>query len=270
MNITQKLALLISMCAASVCGQGRRADRYTILQSPTSKVYVDPYMFRFWPKDHAGMQTRDAICPKGYTCLPNFIKPPREKMPQTPRKIAIKNIKYKPKIYIPTTAPGGGCLGLEEFNEVGLQSVHNNMYLGACTDCVDAKYRNMAMVFTSFDNPAAKWKFVDVDGKCAIKNVHLGMFLSRCVNCTANISVSLLSVSQKTIDDNSNDELWAVARKQDGTYTFKSAATGEYLSICEGCLAGQSTVTSPAALFSSSSDFSFVSWAVNVSFKKSH
>lgn len=270
MNITQKLALIAAMCSVTAYGRKSRVDKYAILQSPVNKVYVDPYMFRFWPKDKSGMQTKDAICPKGYTCLPNFIKPPKEKMPTPQKKIIIKNIKYKPKMYIPTTSPGGGCLGLEEFNEAGLQSVHNNLYLGACTDCVDAKYRNIAMVYTSFNNPAAKWKFIDVDGKCAIKNTSLNMFLSRCTNCTANISVSLLSISQKTIDDNSNDELWAVARKQDGTYTFKSAATGEYLSICEGCLSGQSTVTSPAALFSSSSDFSFVSWAVNVSYKKSY
>lgn len=264
MKIAQKLAFLVGMCSAIVCRKRTQKDKYSILQSPVHKVFVDPYMFRFWPKDQAGMQSRDAICPKGYTCIPNYITSPKEKNQPKIKKMALKNIKYKAKLYIPTTSPGGGCLGLEELDKVGLQSVHNKLYLGGCLDCVDAKYRNMAMVYTSFDNPDAKWKFIDVDGKCAIKNVQLNMFLSRCVNCTANISVSLLSISKKSIDDNSNDELWIVARKQDGTYTFKSAATGEFLSICEGCLAGQSTVTSPAALFSSSSDFSFVSWAVNI------
>jgi len=265
MQITKKIAALAVLCkaaAANVC----KSKEYSILQGSTDRVFVDPYINRFWPKDSAGISNIDPICPAGYTCMPNYI-PPVKKLPglKALKSTLMKNIKYRAKAYNPITTPGGGCLGLEMYDSVGIQSMHNGLYLARCKNCFNARYKNMAMVYSSFKNPDSKWKFINVGGKCAIKNVKTGKYLSECNRCTGSISVSLLALYRGDVNDRKNTELWEVNRKKDKSYVFRSASSGKLLSICDNCLSESASITSPASLFMTGPDNSFVKWRVWVS-----
>lgn len=265
MRVTKRITTLISIYFGSVAAETCESKKYSILQGSPDRVYVNPIASRFWPNDTAGLNNLDSICPAGYTCIPNYVAPPsKTTMPSVTRAPVMRNRKFHPKQFSPINSPGGGCMGLEDYDQVGLQSMHNNLYLGRCSDCVPARYKEMAMVYTSFNNADAKWKLLTVGGKCTIKNVASGKYISRCDNCTAAVRNSLLALFRTTIDDNTNNEIWEVNRNHDGTYAFKSASSGEYLSICENCFSERASTTSPAALFISDPDNSFSKWWVRV------
>lgn len=244
----------------------RRNNRYSILQDKSEHVAIDSYPFRYWPQDSAGLQNMDSICPKGYTCLPNYVNPPTKRQaPDDDFYRPIKNTRFSGMAYSSITAPGGGCLGLEEFEEVGIQSYETGKYLGSCLNCIESEYKNTPMVYSEFNNSNSKWKMIPQNGRCAIKNIKTGKYLSRCKNCMSPTrNVSIVALFRDTIDDNTNDDLWVVTRRVNKTYTFKSASTGEYLGVCEGCGTKKSTIKSPAGLFTTSPDLSIVIWSVNI------
>ncbi|KAH9385956.1 uncharacterized protein NEMAJ01_0852 [Nematocida major] len=272
MIITANTIILLVVCfgihRAEVC----QDKRFNILQNKNNKAYLDPYKFRSWPKDSAGMQNADSICPRGYTCLPNYIEPPvdRPKKP-TPPPPQVKNSKYRASAYAPTTPPGAGCLGLDEYDEVAMQSSQTQLYLGSCEECTgtaQTKPKNVAMVYTSFNSPDAKWKLIPVGKNCTIKNLASGMYLSVCKDCgPSTFNMPLAALFRETIDKNTNDEMWIVTRKINGTYVFKSASTGGYLGVCEKCFAQSSTISSPASVFTTSPDASFIAWSINIDAK---
>ncbi|KAI5179840.1 hypothetical protein NEOKW01_0303 [Nematocida sp. AWRm80] len=277
MKISRVAGLIALVYAGEVLGETctNNMPFYKILRGPLDKTYVDTGTNRFWPRDQVGLENQDnTICRKGYTCLPNYPSMPKPLVQKIkiPNEVMPKSAKYDGFPYIPTTPPGGGCLGLNVFPEASLQSVHTSLYAAICTDCTDAKYRSLAIVYTSFNNPDAKWVFEPKNGKCAIRNKVSGYYLSRCDNCAANITTSLGALFRKSIDDATNDELWTVTRTTAGYYTFESASgTGEFLAVCEGCLRGNTTTTSPIALFktldSVKGGVDPIFWSVNISTK---
>ncbi|KAI5189003.1 hypothetical protein NECID01_0358 [Nematocida sp. AWRm77] len=264
-KITTLISVYLGVVSAEICEN----KKYSVLQGSPDRVYVNPLQTRFWPNDTAGMSNMDSICPLGYTCIPNYIAPAKKlNIPSDIKMPVMRNKRHTAKAFNPINTPGGGCMGLEDYDEVGFQSAHNDLYLGGCNRCVPAKYKTLAMVFTSFNNIDSKWKLLNVDGKCAIKNVSSGYYLSRCDNCTADVKNTLLALFRSTIDENTNNEIWEVNRNHDGTYAFKSASTGEYLSICENCLSKSATISSPAALFTTEPDNSFAKWWIRVDSSK--
>ncbi|KAI5186610.1 hypothetical protein NEHOM01_1578 [Nematocida homosporus] len=273
-----RLSKTLSVLLAVYTGHARSEVCHINVQSrlqgaPDAPKFTKYRLYQFWPRDSLSQVRNTPNCPIGATCLPNYIMPASSFDKQTPNispiappteQTQLKNIKFHPKVYVRTATAGSGCLGLEDLGPISFMSEQTRLYLAACKDCTDASYRTMAMVYSSFDNPKAKWILTNVNGKCAIKNVASNMFLSRCKNCTANLGPDLISISAKQIIDDSPNELWNVIQKEDNTYMFQSAATGEYLAVCETCLAHNTTISSPAALFSiESNEPAYVTWAVH-------
>ncbi|KAI5159243.1 hypothetical protein NEAUS03_0128 [Nematocida ausubeli] len=272
MIITAYTVLILSLYLGAAHAEVCYDRRSNILQGKTDEIYVDSDKFRNWPKDENGMQNIDSICPIGYTCLANRNTKPskknKKKKPQKSPKKPIKNIKFKSRRFRPNDFAGEGCLGLDRYEQVGLQSAYNNLYLGACTNCTGesaTKYNTLAMVYTTFNKDEAKWKFIALNGKCTIKNVHTGMYMSRCDNCApTTFNIPMVALFREEIDDNTNDEIWTVTRKVDGDYVFKSASSGGYLGVCKDCLAESSTITLPAATLDTVHDSTSVAWSVRI------
>ncbi|KAI5186611.1 hypothetical protein NEHOM01_1579 [Nematocida homosporus] len=248
------LAVYTSPLKAAVCPP----TKYSILQADANHAYVDPNTIM-------GLN-KSSVCPPGYTCVPNyFMNSPQSMWPPKLLKYTKGPLAklHSDQIYIPTTAPGGGCHGLEELDEIALRSPHNGLYLAACKDCLTTTKKIPAMIYSSFSNPLAKWKLSVIDGKCAIKNIYYDLFLTTCPDCAPARKPTILAVDAKSIDENQNTELWEVARKLDGNFTFKSAATGEYLTNCVGCFAD--LTTKPIlTVYSTARDQSFVAWAAEI------
>lgn len=225
---------------------------------------------RFMPKDPRGRQNIDNICPIGYTCLPNYIKPSIKKLmnriKSLPKKI--RNRKYKAHPYVPTSGPSTGCLGLDNYDFVALRSPVNRLYLASCEHCThgsSAKYNTLAMVYTDFNSPEARWKMVPEDGMCTIKNLFTGKYLSRCDDCAPmEHNITMTALFRSSIDDNTNDEKWIVTRKRNGRFLFKSASRGGYLGTCKECGLVSSSIRYAGAIFSTKRDSSFVAWEVDI------
>lgn len=267
MIITKYTAIVMIACSELARAFIRESEKYNVLQDKTDNVKLDPYSFRYWPQDSAGLQNIDSICPKGYTCLPNYISPPsRKRNLRNDTVEPIKNKRFRGMAYSPVTSPGGGCLGLEEYDQVALRPIQiKNSYMGSCQNCIRAESRNTPMIYSNYSDPNAKWKMVPQNGKCAIKNIATGMYLSRCKNCMGpSRNIAIVGLFRETIDDNTNNDLWIVTRREDRNYTFESASTGELLGICERCANNKGTIGSPAGLFTTSKDNSFVIWSVEV------
>ncbi|KAI5166469.1 hypothetical protein NEIRO03_1078 [Nematocida sp. AWRm78] len=260
------LSMYFGIGSAEIC-YDKRAN---IKQGKKDKVYVDMDRLGEWPRNREGRQNIDSLCAPGYICLPNRTIEPSKGNPvkRKPVPLEMKNSKFKAKRYKPSDVIGEGCLGLDRYNEVGIQSAETQLYLGACSNCTgtaSVKYNTIGMVYTTFNNEEAKWKFIPEKGKCTIKSVHTGKYLSRCDNCAPMIqNIPMVALFREAIDDNTNDDMWVVTRKTDGNYVFKSASNGGYLGVCVKCLAQHSVLNDAATIFNTGPDQSFVAWSVNI------
>ncbi|OAG29093.1 hypothetical protein NEDG_01232 [Nematocida displodere] len=270
MKVTEKMVLFLVAAVRMAEARQCRKDQFNKIQADNHKAYVNANTFKPWPKDAAGQQNMDSLCQKGFTCIPNtYVSPPEKPWPTRPdpdqsKQPIVKNKKFRSKIHAPTVLQEGGCLGLDGFDQVGFRSVISNLYMAACTDCVRATQRTLAIVYSSFDNSLAKWQFVRYNGVCAIKNLSTDKYLTRCAHCVPNVFSTMLSLHETSIDDNSTEGLWEVIRTNNGYYQFKAAGGIEYLSLCEGCLQSMSTTTTPAALLPISSTAKQTNWSIEV------
>ncbi|EHY65463.1 hypothetical protein NERG_01070 [Nematocida ausubeli] len=272
MIITAYTVLILSLYLGAAHAEVCYDRRSNILQGKTDEIYLDSANFRNWPRDENGVQNIDNTCPIGFTCLANRDTKPskkrKNKKARKPRRRPVKNIKFKSRRFKRDDFIDKGCLGLEKYEEVGLQSALNNLYMGACKQCIGndaAKYKTLAMVYTTFNNDEAKWKFIALNGKCTIKNVHTGMYMSKCDNCAPMaLNTPMVALFREEIDDNTNDEVWTVTRKVDGDYVFQSASNGGYLGICKDCLSEKTTMNMPAATLDTVHDSPSVAWSVRI------
>ncbi|KAI5190802.1 hypothetical protein NEMIN01_1204 [Nematocida minor] len=276
MIITKTFALFLTIYfklnqAATGIRQERssQAPDFNVVQRSTDDtVKVNPGIVNVWTSpDESNGQHFANSCQYGNTCLMNKAPTPQAN-PIERRNSFNGGLHSRKRTGHPHEGKNeqlGPCLGLEKQDKVGLQSIHTKLYLASCEDCVNAKYRNMAMVYRSYGGDEGMWKLTPEGARCTIKNIKTGMYLSRCSNCTSEVSnLPLVSLYRDTINEGTNDEMWILERHSEKTYGFKSASSGEYLGVCPNCLTSNSTVTDPGALFKTDRDNSFVVWGVNI------
>ncbi|KAI5186609.1 hypothetical protein NEHOM01_1577 [Nematocida homosporus] len=256
MRLSQQIATLIvlsiRMARAEICTD----SKYSVLQGRIGNVSVDPNTFRLWPKNELGQQSAHTICPTGYSCdngqLSLLLESKATPVAQNPIDGRIQTYKYKPNANIPPTIDNSTCLGLDRFSEVFLQSKHTDQYLAACENCATSKHGVMAMIFASYGDEHARWRFESIAGKCAIKNLHYNMYLSNCPDCISGsgrgFGLPAVALYKTAVDKGSLDELWEVIRNELDQFYFRVASSGQYLSLCLGCFPGKNSMRTQGTL----------------------